>query len=78
MTLDEFKAMCREEFAFLVEEFGFTEVPVTGEFTNPFSVRFEKDCLRVQVEGINWGRGVNIKMGKLPPPSEEHPICYFR
>ena len=48
--LEEFRQACREEFAFLVQSYGFHEAtpdPTTGGF----AVRFEKDDLALEIVG---------------------------
>jgi hypothetical protein len=60
-SLEEFRACCRKEFAFLTEEFGFREVPLPqGEFVNPFGVEFQRGELRLVVEGVSWGYAVHV------------------
>ncbi len=68
-SLDEFKAACRREFAYLIDEFGFVEEPLPqgrllasycielpeGKFINGFAVWFWNGSLRIIVEGVNWG-----------------------
>ncbi len=63
-TLEEFQSCTRQEFAFLIDEHGFTEVP-TMKDENDFLVRFEKYPVQVNIEGINWGFGVQVMLANL-------------
>ena len=68
-SLDEFKAACRKEFAYLIDEFGFVEAPLPrgrllasycvelpdGKFINGFAVWFWNGSVRIIIEGVNWG-----------------------
>ena len=54
--IDEFKAICRAEFSFLIADFGFTEVPPpTQQYANPFEVHFTKNSGRLIAEGLSYG-----------------------
>lgn len=56
---DRFKAACRAEFAFLVSDYGFTELPPEPTpYADPFKVRFVRDDLEVIIQGINYGQNV--------------------
>lgn len=75
---DRFKAACRAEFAFLVSDYGFTELPPEPTpYADPFKVRFVRDDLEVIIQGINYGQNVitTIQDGQrqghlavVPPP----------
>ena len=61
-TLEEFIALVRSEFAFLVSEFGFTEEKLPGtQWENNFQVRFVNPACRIVVEGLGFGTSVGIK-----------------
>lgn len=60
-TLDEFKARVREKFNYLKSEFGMHEVE--PELRNEFCVAFANKSTRVEVEGINWGFGLQSYVG---------------
>src|ERR1041385_8923116 len=52
-TREEFKAGAREAFAFLVREFGCTELPVPAGNFNPVTVWFANAPTRIVVDGEN-------------------------
>jgi hypothetical protein len=54
---NEFSERARREYRFLVDEFGYSEVP---ESSNPFEVGYVNPTLLVSIEGINWGFGIHI------------------
>jgi hypothetical protein len=56
-TLQEFLGCARQEYRFLIDEFGFSE---SMNAANPFEVDYSNSVLRVTVEGINWGYGVQV------------------
>jgi len=58
-SLARFVAACRAEFAFLVSDYGFSEVPPEPTpFANPFEVHFVQNDLEIVIEGINYGENV--------------------
>ena len=62
-SLDLFLEACRTEFAFLVSDYGFTELPPEPTpFANPFGIRFVRDDLEIVIEGINYGQNVIAKI----------------
>ena len=61
MNLQEFRQFAREEFSYLVADFGFEETPVPKD-ANEFQVRFETERTRIAVEGINWGSNIDIRI----------------
>ena len=58
-TLNEFLDCVRFEFGFLVNNFEFSG-PDPLENGNPFGLQYQSQDLRISVEGINWGFGVQI------------------
>jgi hypothetical protein len=63
-TLEDFLRCARHEFHFLVVEFGFKEQSLPRHRdTNQFQVRYRNSTTLVEVEGINWGYGVNVLLG---------------
>jgi hypothetical protein len=63
-TLDDFLRRARQEFHFLVVEFGFKEQKIPRHRdANQFQVRYRNATTRVEVEGINWGYAVNVLLG---------------
>ena len=68
-TLEDFLRCARHEFHFLVVEFGFKEQRLPRRrHTNPFQVRYCNSTTLVEVEGINWGYGVNVLLGPRRKP----------
>jgi hypothetical protein len=67
-TPDEFRARAREAFAFLTREFGFREEPVPRGFHNPVAVWYANATTRVVVEGIHWGFGSRVAVGRAGDP----------
>jgi hypothetical protein len=68
-TLEDFLRCARREFNFLVVEFGFLDQALSKRRdVNPFQVRFRNATTLVEVEGINWGYGVNVILGPRRQP----------
>jgi hypothetical protein len=68
-TLEDFQRCARQEFHFLVVEFGFQEQAVGRQGdVNQFQVRYRNATTQVVVEGINWGYGVNVMLGRRREP----------
>lgn len=63
-TLQEFLSSARANFAYLVEDYGFCEAPVTDR-ENSFLVKYERPPVRVSIEGINWGFGVQVMLTNM-------------
>ena len=77
-TLEEFLATCHAACDFLVQEFGFVRMETPREF-NPFSVRYRKGELGVELYGESWGESAacdllrgsdNLYLGLLVPRVE--------
>lgn len=68
-TLEDFLRCARQEFRFLVLEFGFQEraLPRRRD-VNQFQVRYRNATTIVEVEGVNWGYGVNVLLGPRRKP----------
>ncbi len=63
-TLEEFKAACRSEFGFLLQDYGFNEVePPKEKYANPYEAHFEKDGWRIVIAGYSYGfsAGIDIR-----------------
>src|SRR5919112_4225462 len=52
-TLEEFQRVCRERFRFLIEDFGFLEVPCMDE--EHFCVRFTNEDRSLEIRGEGYG-----------------------
>ena len=60
----EFLRVVRDEFTFLVREYGFKEQAFSeGDYENEFSITFVNATTKVYVEGINWGRRTMVFLG---------------
>jgi hypothetical protein len=68
-TLEEFLGRARQAFHFLIVEFGFREqaLPRHGD-VNQFQVRYRNASTLVEIEGTNWGYGVNVLLGPRRQP----------
>ena len=64
-TLGEFLDAGRHEFGFLVAEFGFVEQSEPDSRANPFSLCFLSATTVVRVEGIQWGLGLQVLLGRV-------------
>lgn len=64
----DFQAAIRNLFGFLVEEYGFRELPAKAHH----ALSFENENIGVDVKGVHWGQGaeVNIRPVKNIPESE--------
>ena len=68
-TLEDFLRCARQEFHFLVVEFGFRQqVLPKDRDVNQFQVRYRNATTFVEVEGTNWGYGINVLLGPRPRP----------
>ena len=68
-TLEDFLRSARQEFHFLVVELGFKEQRLPRHRdANQFQVRYRNATTLVEVEGINWGYGVNVLLGPRRKP----------
>lgn len=54
----EFQSTIRSIFGFLIEEYGFSELPAEDHH----ALGFENGSVGVDVEGINWGRGAMVQI----------------
>jgi len=64
----EFQSIVRKLFSFLIEDYGFRELPTEGHH----ALSFENESIGVDVKGVNWGQGteVNIRSVKDIPESK--------
>ena len=60
-SLEDFKSHVRKRFTSLITEFGMREVDPM--LRNDFSVALANDTTRIEVEGINWGFGLQVFVG---------------
>jgi hypothetical protein len=73
--LDEFFAESELAFRFLEEQYGFVkQSSAMTSHPNPFTVRYENASTAVMIEGVSWGSGAVVSVGKKegrPGPSFE-------
>lgn len=62
-SLEEFKRHVTEQFGYLISEFGMQEAEL--EHDNPYAVAFANDWTRIEIEGINWGFGLQVHVGEV-------------
>ncbi|HSF31173.1 MAG TPA: hypothetical protein VLK82_11980 [Candidatus Tectomicrobia bacterium] len=69
-TLEDFLRCAREEFHFLAVEFRFREQTLPKHRdVNQFQVRYRTATTLVEVEGTNWGYGVDVLLGPKRQPT---------
>ena len=70
--IENFRELCRREFRFLQEEYGFTERKLPKkEFVNEFQVQYVNATTLVAIEGIHWGFGIDVRIGRVKPEAWE-------
>ena len=70
--IEKFRELCRREFRFLEQEYGFTERKLPKkEFINLFQVQYVNATTLVAVEGINWGGSIDVRIGRVKPEAWE-------
>ena len=69
-TLEEFLATAREEFSYLVTDYRYIEVPTNND-ENVYLVKFENHPIRVSIEGINYGFGVQVMLTNITAGKNE-------
>ena len=69
-TLEEFISTTRKEFSFLVSDYGYAEAPTDND-ENIFLVKFENRQVRVSIEGINYGFGVQVMLTNMAAGKNE-------
>ena len=68
LGLDQFRELCRQEFRFLEDEYGFAEPePPQPPLINQFQVHYANATTLVIVAGINWGEAVDVRIGRVKP-----------
>ena len=69
-TLKEFLAEAKIQFRFLEDEFGFSRVP-NNKNENLFLVKYLNQPVQVEVEGVNWGFGLQVILRNLARSDHE-------
>ena len=70
--IEKFRDLCRREFRFLEDKYGFVERKAPNkEFINQFQVQYVNTTTFVTVEGVHWGQGINVRIGRVEPESWE-------
>jgi len=78
LTSDQFKELCRQEFHFLTDEYGFTERELPKiEFMNQVQVQFVNTTTLVAVEGLSYGQQVRVSIGRVEPEAWETNEKYY-
>jgi hypothetical protein len=63
--LDEFFVQAEMAFRFLEEGYGFVKQSSTASLhPNPFTVRYENAVAAVVIEGVSWGSGAIVSIGR--------------
>jgi len=74
MDLNQFHDYARQAFQFLVEAYGYSEVPLPkGKFVNKYMVCFSNGVTWVGVEGIHWGFGIDVRLASHDPGLMQYP-----
>jgi hypothetical protein len=75
----EFREICRREFAYLLTEYGFVELPPDGD--DPYLVRFENATTQVSIVGRSFGYSLDVYVDRagarthpLLPASRSHDV----
>jgi hypothetical protein len=70
--IEKFRELCRREFRFLEKEYGFVERKLPNkEAINQFQVQYVNTTTFVAVEGIHWGTGIDVRIGRVEPEAWE-------
>lgn len=60
-SIDNFQSKVRELFQFLVDDYGFVELPPKPHH----QLSFENDTYNILVEGVHWGEGTDVSIKEL-------------
>jgi len=61
VTPQSFRQSCRDRLEDLLAEHGFSEEPLPDDPTgNEYQCRFVTSATRIILEGVHWGRGVDV------------------
>jgi hypothetical protein len=79
VNVEQFRDHGRLAFRFLIEEFGFREVPLPeGKFVNQYMVCFSNGVTWVGVEGISWGFGIDVRLASHDVAHMRYPTYCFQ
>ena len=79
MNVEEFREYGRQAFRFLIEEYGFREVPPPKDkFVNEYMVCFSNGVTWIGVEGINWGFGIDVRLASHDAAQMKYPTYCFQ
>ena len=76
---EEFQELCRSEFHFLKDDYGFVEPELSKEEItnrNPFEVDYVSPTTSVLVIGVSYGHGLDVIFGPTSPESRKYPPRY--
>ena len=67
-AVEAFRRECRAAFGFLVNEHGFSERELPrGSSVNAIQVQYQNVSTFVSIEGVSWGQGIDVRIGRLEP-----------
>lgn len=55
-SIKHFQEFCRNQFSFLIEDFGFTELPAVKHHL----LSFQSNCVGIEVKGVSWGSATEV------------------
>ncbi|BBO87012.1 hypothetical protein [Desulfosarcina ovata] len=62
-ALQHFRSVCRREFQFLIDEFGFASAPLPkGKYVNQFQFRLSNGAITLVVEGVSYGMDAMVSL----------------
>jgi hypothetical protein len=62
-ALQHFRSVCRREFQFLVDDFGFAPSPLPkGKYVNQFQFHLSNGTITLVVEGISYGMDAMVSL----------------
>jgi len=79
MNVEQFREYGRRAFRFLIEQYGFREVPPPeGKFVNEYMVCFSNGVTWVGVEGISYGFGISVSLASHDVVHMQYPTYCFK
>lgn len=66
--IEKFRALSRQEFRYLVEDFDFVEQKIPNEESiNQYQIQYANKSTFIKVEGIHYGQAIDVRIGRLKP-----------
>jgi hypothetical protein len=79
MNVEQFREYGRRAFRFLIERYGFREVPLPeGKHVNEYMVCFSNGMTWVGVQGINYGFGIDVRLASHEVVHMQSPTYCFQ